>query len=297
MTVVALASVKGSPGVTTAATALAAAWPTGRQVLLVEADPFGGDLAPRYGSTVTGGLASLFAAARRTLTPEAVWASRRSSSPVAFPSCSASPGSARPWPTRRPGPRSRRPWPGSTPTSSSTPAGCFPSSPADRRRPRGGRRPGRPVRLRRSRRSSISETPCRASSPRWRGRQLLVVPTGSAGYSARTTSPRPLEVTVGPALPDDPGRAARWPTGAASRGSSAPALLGGPQPWSRALGVDAAAIDGSRHDAVREELPPRGWPSTSRCPRNRRAHSPIRLGCPRPSAAPVGAGSKWEARP
>ncbi|MGH6876879.1 MAG: MinD/ParA family ATP-binding protein [Rhizomicrobium sp.] len=73
MTVIALASVKGAPGVTTAALALAARWPAGRKVLLVEADPFGGDLAPRYGSTVTGGLASLFAAARRTLTPEVVW--------------------------------------------------------------------------------------------------------------------------------------------------------------------------------------------------------------------------------
>jgi hypothetical protein len=73
VTVVALASVKGSPGVTTAATAIAASWPVGRKVLLVEADPFGGDLAPRYGSAVTGGLASLSAAARRTLTPEAVW--------------------------------------------------------------------------------------------------------------------------------------------------------------------------------------------------------------------------------
>ncbi len=73
MTFVALASVKGSPGVTTAATAIAASWPVGRKVLLVEADPFGGDLAPRYGSSVTGGLASLSVAARRTLTPEAVW--------------------------------------------------------------------------------------------------------------------------------------------------------------------------------------------------------------------------------
>jgi hypothetical protein len=73
VTVIALASIKGSPGVTTAATALAASWPTGRRVLLVEADPFGGDLAPRYGSTITNGLASLFAAARRTLTPEGIW--------------------------------------------------------------------------------------------------------------------------------------------------------------------------------------------------------------------------------
>ncbi len=74
MTLVALASIKGSPGVTTAATALAASWPEGRQVLLVEADPFGGDLAPRYAMAPTGGLSSLFAAARRTLVPEDVWA-------------------------------------------------------------------------------------------------------------------------------------------------------------------------------------------------------------------------------
>ena len=73
MTVIAFASIKGSPGVTTAATAIAASWPRGRKVLLVEADPFGGDLAPRHGVSVTGGLASLFAAARRTLTPDAVW--------------------------------------------------------------------------------------------------------------------------------------------------------------------------------------------------------------------------------
>ena len=73
VTLIALASVKGSPGVTTAATALAASWPEGRQVLLVEADPFGGDLAPRYAMAPTGGLSSLFAAARRTLAPEDVW--------------------------------------------------------------------------------------------------------------------------------------------------------------------------------------------------------------------------------
>ncbi len=73
MTVIALASLKGSPGVTTAATALAASWPEGRRVLLVEADPFGGDLAPRYAMAPTGGLSSLFAAARRTLQPEGVW--------------------------------------------------------------------------------------------------------------------------------------------------------------------------------------------------------------------------------
>jgi hypothetical protein len=74
VTLIALASIKGSPGVTTAATALAASWPEGRRVLLVEADPFGGDLAPRYTTAPAGGLSSLFAAARRTLVPEDVWA-------------------------------------------------------------------------------------------------------------------------------------------------------------------------------------------------------------------------------
>jgi len=73
VTLIALASIKGSPGVTTAALAMAASWPAGRRVLLVEADPFGGDLAPRYGTAATGGLASLFAAARRSLRPEDVW--------------------------------------------------------------------------------------------------------------------------------------------------------------------------------------------------------------------------------
>lgn len=73
MTVVTLGSIKGSPGVTTAALALAAAWPSTRKVLLVEADPFGGDLAPRHGTTITAGLPSLFAAARRSLAPDVVW--------------------------------------------------------------------------------------------------------------------------------------------------------------------------------------------------------------------------------
>ena len=73
MSVITLTSIKGSPGVTTLATAIGAVWPADRKVLLVEADPCGGDLAPRYDATVTGGLASLFAAARRSLAPEAIW--------------------------------------------------------------------------------------------------------------------------------------------------------------------------------------------------------------------------------
>jgi hypothetical protein len=46
---VALTSVKGAPGVTTTALALASVWPAGRRVIVVEADPAGGDIAARFG--------------------------------------------------------------------------------------------------------------------------------------------------------------------------------------------------------------------------------------------------------
>lgn len=62
---IALASLKASPGVTTAALALAALWPGEQQVLAIEADPAGGDLAARFGFDPTPGLVSLSAAARR----------------------------------------------------------------------------------------------------------------------------------------------------------------------------------------------------------------------------------------
>ena len=48
MPLIALASVKGSPGVTTTCLALAAAWPARRR-LVIEADPAGGDLGPWLG--------------------------------------------------------------------------------------------------------------------------------------------------------------------------------------------------------------------------------------------------------
>jgi hypothetical protein len=51
MTVIALTSAKGSPGVTTTALALALAWPhvaPDRRVLVVDADMAGGDVAPGY---------------------------------------------------------------------------------------------------------------------------------------------------------------------------------------------------------------------------------------------------------
>ena len=48
MPLIALASVKGSPGVTTTCLVLAAAWP-GQRRLIIEADPAGGDLGPWLG--------------------------------------------------------------------------------------------------------------------------------------------------------------------------------------------------------------------------------------------------------
>lgn len=51
MTVIALTSAKGSPGVTTTALALAWVWPEvapGRRVMVVDADMAGGDIAPGY---------------------------------------------------------------------------------------------------------------------------------------------------------------------------------------------------------------------------------------------------------
>jgi hypothetical protein len=71
--IIVVASIKGAPGVTTAATAIASAWPQDRRVLLVEADPFGGDLAAWFGVAPTTGLWSLLAAGRRGIEPDAVW--------------------------------------------------------------------------------------------------------------------------------------------------------------------------------------------------------------------------------
>ena len=61
---IALASVKSSPGVTTIALALASAWKTAPRRLLVEADPGGGDLGLWLGLPADSGLAGLAAAAR-----------------------------------------------------------------------------------------------------------------------------------------------------------------------------------------------------------------------------------------
>ncbi|CUU60931.1 hypothetical protein Ga0074812_15031 [Parafrankia irregularis] len=64
---VAVGALKGSPGVTTAALALAAVWPAGAAdagPLLVEADPSGGDVAGWYGLLGYPGLLAWAAAAR-----------------------------------------------------------------------------------------------------------------------------------------------------------------------------------------------------------------------------------------
>jgi MinD-like ATPase involved in chromosome partitioning or flagellar assembly len=66
MTVVVLASTRGSPGVTTTAVALALAWPAdGARPVVVEADPDGGSAADRAGLAQDPGLATLATASRR----------------------------------------------------------------------------------------------------------------------------------------------------------------------------------------------------------------------------------------
>ncbi|MEV0285158.1 MULTISPECIES: hypothetical protein [unclassified Kribbella] len=78
MALVALASAKGSPGVTTASLVFGALWP--RQVLLAECDPAGSDVAIRMtapGGTPLNsdrGLVSLAAASRKGLSDEVILA-------------------------------------------------------------------------------------------------------------------------------------------------------------------------------------------------------------------------------
>lgn len=67
MSLVCLLSAKHSPGVTTAAVALASVWPR-RVALVVECDPAGGDLAALTGLSLEPGLTSLAAAQRHGLT-------------------------------------------------------------------------------------------------------------------------------------------------------------------------------------------------------------------------------------
>ncbi len=66
MTVVAFASIKGAPGMTTLACLVGATWPEDRKVMVVECDPSGGDLAARFRLSSRIGWTSLISAARRS---------------------------------------------------------------------------------------------------------------------------------------------------------------------------------------------------------------------------------------
>lgn len=296
MTVVVLASVKGSPGVTTAATALAAAWPPGRQVLLVEADPFGGDLAARYGSTVIGGLASLFAAARRTLTPDAVWAHVQplpGGLPVLFGLTGVRQAMA-----------NENAWP---PVAQAL-AGLDADVVVDAGRLLPGFAGGvgavlevADVLVVLSGATLESVVHLRDALPgvlaQMGGRRLLVVPTGSDGYPAADIA-RTLEVTVGPALPDDPAAAAALGNRRGVKRLERTRLLRWAAALVAELGVDAVPViapSDTNTDAVRGELPP-GVAFDEPLPSiDELIDRPPELSSPERS--PVGAGSKWEARP
>lgn len=73
MGMVVLGSVR-SCGTTTVAVALAATWPPGRRVVVVELDPAGGSLAAASGWAAEPSLVTLAAATRRDSDPEAIWA-------------------------------------------------------------------------------------------------------------------------------------------------------------------------------------------------------------------------------
>ena len=72
MPLISLVSVKGSPGVTTTALALATVWPAQRR-LLAEFDPAGGDLGVRLGLPAGAGLAGLAASTRRPHAHHSLW--------------------------------------------------------------------------------------------------------------------------------------------------------------------------------------------------------------------------------
>ena len=66
MTVTTLVSLKGAPGVTTLAFLVGATWPDDRRLVVVEADPFGGDLAARFQLSTAWGWSSYVTASRRS---------------------------------------------------------------------------------------------------------------------------------------------------------------------------------------------------------------------------------------
>ena len=65
MTLVALCSGKGSPGVSTLASVMGAVWPSTRRIVVAECDPSGNDLAARFGLSPRLGMTSLVLAHRR----------------------------------------------------------------------------------------------------------------------------------------------------------------------------------------------------------------------------------------
>ena len=72
MRVIALASIKGAPGVTTMACLIGASWPSSRPVMVVESDLSGCDLAARYRLSAKSGWTSFVAASRRADTPQSI---------------------------------------------------------------------------------------------------------------------------------------------------------------------------------------------------------------------------------
>jgi MinD-like ATPase involved in chromosome partitioning or flagellar assembly len=65
VSILALASVKGSPGVTTTACLLGSTWPSPDRIVVAECDPCGGDLAARFALSGRLGWTSLAASIRR----------------------------------------------------------------------------------------------------------------------------------------------------------------------------------------------------------------------------------------
>jgi len=287
VSVVALASIKGSPGVTTAATAIAASWPAGRKVLLVEADPFGGDLAPRYGVSVTGGLASLFAAARRTLDPAAIWGHVHrlpGGLPVLFGLTGVHQAVA-----------NEKAWP----TIAKALAGLDADVVVDAGRllPQfaGGVRDildqadalvllceptlEAIVHLRDALPGLVAEM---------RGRQLLVLLTGSVGYSAVDIG-KTLQVSVGPTMPSDPAAAAALANKRSIKRLEKTRLLRWAVAVIAELGIEEVRMGGPGAIEATEEMA-----SDEPTPANADSQTrPYDLSAD--ELEPVGAGSKWEA--
>lgn len=65
MSITVLASVKGSPGVTTTACLVGSTWPDAERVVVAECDPSGGDLSARFALSARQGWTSLAASIRR----------------------------------------------------------------------------------------------------------------------------------------------------------------------------------------------------------------------------------------